>query len=211
MKNKLLITGILIYSLLSGNLTAYAATGGFTVYPSRTHDGNKSWIITRAEPGKTAEESITLENLSDDIRQISIEVKEAKNENGKFTPVDGPLENIGNWISVPQTSYLLEPRQKVTIPVSITVPAGIPNDNYNAAIFAVQKEKNANGLNIVTQIGVRVYLDVSGNGAGFISVFNSPAYKGSFFFILSLMGVSASLIYFLINFNETKKYGKRQA
>lgn len=211
MNKKLLISGILIYSLLCGNLTAYASAGGFTVYPSRTHDGNKSWIITRAEPGNVVEESITLENLSDESRQISIEVKEAKTENGKFSPIDGSFKNIGAWIAVPQNSYLLEPHQKVTIPVSIAVPARTPQDSYNAAIFAVQKEKNSDGLNIVTQIGVRIYLDVSNDGAGLISVFNSPAYKGSFFFILSLMGASASLIYFLINFIEIKKYGKRQA
>ena len=211
MANKTLITGILIYSLLCGNLTAYAAAGGFTAYPSRTHDGNKSWIITRAEPGKTAEESITLENLSDEIRQISLEVKEARTENGKFTPISGQFENIGNWISVPQDSYILEPHRKMIIPVSIAVPADTPDDSYNAAIFAVQKEKNDNGLNIVTRIGVRVYLNVSNDGAGFINIFNSPAYKGSFFFVLSLMGASASLVYFLINFIETRKYGKRQA
>jgi hypothetical protein len=212
MMKKMLITGILIISAISGAVTAYASEGTFTVYPSHTHNGNRSWIIRQAAPGAEIQESLTLENLSDESQQISIQINEARTENDKFIPVTGqPYENIGNWIRLPQASYALAPREKMVIPFTISVPGTSDRQRYNAAIFAVKTEKNAGGVNIVTQIGVRIYLDVTPGNIGFSDVFNTYGFKNSFFFLLSMAGVFASVLYYLINHFETRKHARQQA
>ena len=212
MINKLLITGILVFTALCGNTAAYASTGTFTVYPSHTHNGNRNWIIRQSSPGATIEESLTLENLSDKTEQISIIVDEARAEKDKFIPLtDRPYENIGNWISLPQNSYSLAPHEKIKIPFTIAIPGQVGQRQYDAAIFAVKKEKGENGIVVVTQIGVRLYLDVTPAGTGFADVFNTSGFKNSFFFLLSLAGVAASVIYYLINHLETKNHEQRQA
>jgi hypothetical protein len=212
MIKKPLIIAILTFTVLSGYTVAYASTGTFTIYPSHTHNGNRNWIIRQASPGNTIEESLTLENLSGRPQQISIELKEAREENGKFTPVnDGPYENIGNWIKLPGTLYTLAPYEKVKIPFELAVPDNTGPRGYDAAVFAVKKDINENGIDIVTQIGVRVYLDVVPGNSGLTDIFSAYGFKNSLFFLLSMAGVSASVLYYLINHFETKKHGQRQA
>lgn len=212
MIKKLLITGILIISAVSGAATAYASEGSFTVYPSHTHNGNRSWIIRQAAPGASVQESLTLENLSDKYQTISIEIKEARAENNNFIPITGqPYENIGNWINLPQTYYALAPGEKKIIPFTIAIPETSGEQKLNAAIFAVKKEKNAGGVNIVTQIGVRIYLDVTPGAAGYTDIFNSYGFKNSFFFLLSAAGLFASVLFYLINHFETRKHARQQA
>ncbi len=212
MKIKILIIVAAVYAILAGNVLAYANTGDFTVYPSYTHNGSKSWIIRSSAPGSTVDEMLTLENLSADKQLITLNVKEAQTKDDKFIPlINEPYKNIGYWISLPQNSYLLSPHEKVKIPVKITIPDKTSVQQYTGVIFASKEDKTNANLNIITQIGVRVYLNVTADGAGFASIFNSPAYKSSFFFFLSLAGLSASIVYYLINHLETRKYEKKQA
>ena len=103
-KNPLII-GIIVFTALSGAATAYASAGSFTVYPSHTHNGNRNWIIRSSAPGNTVEESLTLENLSYETQKLTIEVKEAREVNGNFTPITAQsYKKIGNWIRLPRTS-----------------------------------------------------------------------------------------------------------
>jgi len=207
MTKKLLITGSLIYSILLHAAPACAASGDFTIYPSYTHSGSKSWIIREAAPGSTATEYLTLENLSGENQEVQVNIKEAYAEKGKFITLENDsFENIGNWIGSPQNSYLLSPHEKIKIPVRMDIPEDAATGQYTAAVFAAQKKAvPGENLNIVTQIGTRIYLNVTHEGPGLASVIDAPEYKTSFFFILSLAGLLGSVAYYLINHHETGK------
>jgi hypothetical protein len=201
----------IMLAALTGVTAACANTNGdFTIYPSYEHDGNKSWIIRDVSPNRVIEEYLTLENLSDRRLDINLFVREAKEENGKFIAATTPdFKDIGLWISTDALSYTLEPHRKITVPVTISIPAEAEQGQYVAAIFASKKDAAGPALNIVTQIGVRVYLSVVPSSYGFTDIFTAQGYKSSFLTWLSAFGLLASIFHYLITRGETKSYAKQ--
>lgn len=210
MKKKLLTTCAILLAVITGATMSYADAGGdFTLYPSQTHNGNKNWIIRNAASGSVIEESLSLENLSDKRLEISLLVREAVEENGNFTTTDShEFENIGSWINPEANSYTLEPHKKIDVPVMISIPADAEKGKYTAAIFASKKDAAGSSLNIVTQIGVRVYLTVSPAANGYANIFGTQEYGKFILLGLSALGLFASILNYLINSKE-KKYADK--
>lgn len=215
MKKTSLIIGTMISSLVLGTMVAHASDdqfGKFTVHPSYTHQGNKSWIIQDIANGSSVKDSLTLENLSDQEQKISLIVREATNEKGKFTPVESEkYTGLGLWTKLSENQVTLAPREKKKIPFEISVPENSFEKEYNGVIYALKEDSNDQNIKIVTRIGVRIYIHVVAPSTLQTNIFNSSLYKSSFFFILSLIGLTASIGYNLIHIIENKKYAKKNA
>lgn len=218
-----ILTSAIVYASdasAAANMNPAAATtrpagsteGTFTIHPSFMHGDNKAWIIQQTSPEQTINDFVTLENLSGQKENISLIVREAKNVDANFIPIDDPnMQNIGLWTSIPQTSYTVGAHEKVKIPISINIPKGVPSKEYTGVIFAVKEEQGNQNIKTITRIGVRMYIKVSSPSFFQNNFFSSYSYKNSLFFILSLFGLIAAIFYNLINFIENKKYAKNHS
>jgi len=198
-----ILTAVVCGVSLFANISLADVGGDFTIYPSYAHDGNRNWIITSAAPGSTVDESLVLENLSDRHQEINLLVRTASAKNGQFiAETSAPTDGAGTWITTDGDSYSLDPFQKITVPLEITVPRDAAQKQYTAAVFASKKDPAGQSLNIVTQIGVRVYLNVTPDAYLYTNVFTAPGYKNAFFLVISSLGLSGSILYYVISRKE---------
>jgi hypothetical protein len=209
---QLAVLALAIQTTMLAAAPAYAFGGDYTVYPSYTHNGNKSWIITDIAGGRTTTEFINLENLSDKNETVKLEFLEATNTDNKFIPVESAkYKNLGTWITMEINTYTLAPRQKIQVPVTISVPEKTTIGEYDGVIYANREEISAQNIRLVTRLGIRMYINVtSGNVLG-ADIFNSTGYKGALFLTLSSVALAGSLFYNVIHYLENKKYGTHHA
>jgi hypothetical protein len=214
MENKTLKLILITLALAFGALPMHAlAAGDFTIYPAYAHEGNKSWIITGAAQGESATEYVMLENLSGEKQKISLVFKEASPQKDNFVISENPnFKTMGNWISFNKEPYILAPGEKIKIPVEIAIPETVKADKYYGAIFAVKEAADTNNKNleIVTRIGVRIYLDVTPKIDGLASILQGGETQSMFFLWLSAFGLLASIFYNVILHRENKNYAKKQ-
>lgn len=212
MKRLLSTIGLSALLMLLNITPALAATGDFTIYPSYFHGESKSWLLLDLEQGETITESITLENLTEKPQTLELKVVEATGKNGSFSLIENQeFKHLGNWTTLSQTNVQLDPYEKQKIPVEIIIPKNAEKMNYKASILASKTETNAQNINVTTRIGVRMYMDIHEPHALGTNIFNSSAYTGTVFFILSLMGVIGACMYNIIHYTEQRKYAKTQA
>ena len=72
--------------------------------------------------------------------------------------------NAAKWFHFDKTSYQLQPHQTVSIPYTITVPAGTGPGGYYSVIFAEAQPQAATGSGVTVRkrVGTIVYLRVNG-------------------------------------------------
>ncbi len=205
------ICAIISISLLIGVSTALAenSNGTFTVYPSYMHDGNDQWLILNTTPGEQITDYVTIENLTSEKQTISLQTKSANKTEEGYIINDEPSEtDFISWIKFQKNEYTLQPFQKIKVPITITVPHSAQIKKYSGAILGSQSVKNENGLNIVTRIGTRLYLNVnkpavtSATNVGKTNIF-SPQ---SIYFFLSIFALIAGTFYITINYLDQKKH-----
>jgi len=214
MKKIVTTIGLVTLLALMGSTAAYAETGDFTVYPTYMHGDNKNWILLDAHQGTTHNDFITVENLTDEPQTIQLQVKEAKEENGTYLPIeDKEYEAVGLWTELSEKTLTLMPFEKRTVETTIKIPENAEKKEHMATILASKSETNAENIKITTRIGVRMYVSVDDNPLLQANIFNTPLYKNTFFFILSFIGVLATIFYNFIHYleNNKNKYEKKHA
>jgi len=190
---------------------ATASSGNFTIYPTYMHGNNDSWIILDAESGKKTTDAITLENLTNQKQTIYLEAKDATPTKDSFVINDQPASQVSSqWISFPQSEYTLEPKQKVQVPIEISVPQNIERKEYTNAILASQNNPGEN-VNIVTRIGIRTYINVIPPSTLQASTLNSLFSISDIYWFLSVFALAAAAFYTVINYLDHKKYAKNHA
>ena len=151
---------IIFLALIISNI-AICNENTFTIYPQNPGTENKNWIKKSVNPGKEINEKLILENSSNEAISLKLEVREFTAEK-EFKIIESETyKNIGNWIKLNETRVSLEPGEKKVVKASISPPENTETKEYHAVILA-SEEKNDNGtINIVTRIGVRIYLNVT--------------------------------------------------
>lgn len=224
MKKLLLTTGLIISLLTLTAGTAAASenensVGNFTIHPTYMHGENDSWIILDAYQNSTLRDYITLENLSEETRTISLNATDAEESGNSYIIKDAQKsEGLVSWIKFEKTEYTLEPRQKIRVPFEITIPASAEINKYSGAILASQSGRSDGNLTIVTRIGVRLYLNVVAPGAHLsntisqLSTVNAPFGAGSFtanlYFFLTSLALAAAVVYTINGQLNKRKYAK---
>lgn len=150
------------FNTIALSATADAPSGNFTIYPTYKHGDNSGWIILDVMPGQTVKDSVTLENLSNQTREIRIEYSEAEEQGEKFIPLDtDEYKNIGLWTDIKKTTYTLAPREKLLVPVEFRIPRNADLNNYTGAVYAVEEFTNVQNIKVAVRIGVRTYINVT--------------------------------------------------
>lgn len=210
------ICTIISLSLLIGINTTLAenSNGTFTVYPSYMHDGNNQWLILNAFPGDHIKDYVTIENLTAEKQTISLQANTAnQTEKGYIINEKTNESDFSSWIIFEKNEYTLEPFQKIKAPMEITVPDSAQIKKYSGAILGSRSIKNENGLNIVTRIGTRLYLNVTEPSvATTVNTLTANIFSPqSIYFFLSLFALIAGSFYITINHLDQKKHENKNA
>jgi len=80
-----------------------------------------------------------------------------------FGPGTGTLD-ASRWVTLPARTFHIEPSATLTVPYSITVPAGIGGGGYYAVMFfeSLPKAVVSSGVASRQRVGIVVYLRVNG-------------------------------------------------
>lgn len=184
--------------------------GRFTLYPSYEHQGNKNWIIHKAQPGIEIHDFVTLENLSTENQKVTLLFREASADGENFSVNEYMhYENLGFWIKIPKSSYMLAPLEKMKIPVSLIIPKDTPLNTYHGVLYAAGSELHAN-TQILSRIGVRFYITVAEPDFLQNNIFNNPFHKNLFFFFISFAVMAGAIFYNVLSFPEKKKSVKNR-
>ncbi len=143
--------GVIFSTLFSVNFASAATentTPVFTVYPSYTHQGNKSWLIYDVNPGDTVKDYLTLENFSKFPVKLKVYYEEGE---GK----------LGSFITLPETFVDLAPEEKKRIDFLYTLPKNFSEGNYTGVFYAEPVSESTSAISVKTRIGVRTFINVS--------------------------------------------------
>jgi hypothetical protein len=193
--------------LLTTFVTEAKSIGDFTIYPTYKHNDNSVWIIRENKPGDRVEDSVTVENLTSEQITIDLFIKEGEEKESFIIHEDREFRNIGDWIELKTTNIELKPFEKIKVPVNILIPSETETGEYIGVILAAKSKVNDEGINVVTRIGVRVYLTVTDNPSinnYQTNIFAVSPFSSALFMILSVVGFSGSIILNLITVKESR-------
>lgn len=157
---------------------AFADSASYTIAPAHPMD-NASWLVYQIKPGDSLQDEVIVKNLSD--KTITLSLYPADKEE-QVTPQgsqetqgfalkskESISETIGKWVTISKPSVTLAPKSEEKIGVTLTVPSGTTEKEYQGGILAELfpetvasvPGKSTNSISVGTRVGVRMYATVS--------------------------------------------------
>lgn len=134
----------------------------FTMYPSYTHQGNKSWLIYDVKAGDTVKDYLTLENFSNFPVKLKVYFVEGEEKDSEIvTKQKGDFNNVGALISPGESFVDLNPGEKRKLEFTYSLPKEFKAGKYVGVFYAEPVNEGAETVSITTRIGVRTYINVS--------------------------------------------------
>ena len=131
--------------------------------------GNRPNLSYEVAAGAEVQDQVTLFNLSNVPLTFRLYATDAfNNKDGTFDllPADKKPADVGTWVTLPQDSITLDPRQQATMPITVKVPVTArPGDHAGAVLASSQAEGTGPDGKIITldrRTGSRVYIRVAG-------------------------------------------------
>lgn len=159
--------------------TALALTGGGVgIRPATPRppaaEPHPSWFIYEVDPGTVIQDAVHINNTRDDSVVVKLEGLDALlTLDGAFGLTDDESTNkdIGTWIELSEKEFTILPRTEKTVPFTVTVPPEAEVGDHMGGIViyksAATPDKTIKSggatVNIVTRVGVRMYLTVKGD------------------------------------------------
>lgn len=159
--------------LLSGLATipAHAETESeeivFSLTPAETEDHPDDRVSIRAEidPGASYSDSVTLNNYTEQPVTFHLTAADGMtSESGAFDVLspDAASEGAGTWFELEQETITVAAEDEATVDFTVTVPDNATPGDHPAGITASLAEQ-AEELNVVSRVGVRTHLRVTGD------------------------------------------------
>lgn len=134
------------------------------------NSGTRPYLAYSVAPGDTLTDKVTVYNFGNVPLTLNIYGVDAfNNVDGKFDirPASTPPTDAGAWIQLDQNLVTVLPREQITIPVSITIPAdATPGDHVGAVVAGVSAQgQGSDGqvINLERRTGTRLYIRVAGD------------------------------------------------
>ncbi|CAN5316886.1 hypothetical protein BH23ACT9_BH23ACT9_05890 [soil metagenome] len=160
--------------LLSGVLPAAAQDGedrlpglGMRLLevPATSADDPRAniYITDHVEPGTTIERRIAVSNGTDESLPVELYGTAATVEDG-WVVQDGEAGNeLAEWISVDPDELVLDAGEVREVTARIEVPPDATGgERYAAVLAATRADEEGDGVQIISRVGIRVYLSVGG-------------------------------------------------
>lgn len=131
--------------------------------------GKRSLLSYVADPGTVIHDAVTLYNLSNVPMRFRVYATDGINGlGGNFDLLAGNLapSDVGSWVRLEQEMVDVQPRQQVTMPVTIVIPADATPGDHSGAILASSAAQSTNADGAVVTVdrrtGARLNLRVNG-------------------------------------------------
>ncbi|MEI8238381.1 MAG: hypothetical protein WCI22_03090 [Actinomycetota bacterium] len=130
---------------------------------------NRPNLSYSAETGGVIHDKVTLINYGNVPLAFKVYATDAfNNDQGNFDilPAQQKPVDVGSWVSIPQTVFVVPARKQFTIPVTITIPKGATFGDHAGAIVASNQSIGVGPTGQAVQVdrrtGTRLYLRVNG-------------------------------------------------
>ena len=154
--------------------------GAFTVSPAPAKDRavtEKGYFVYRLEPGGSARGSVLLRNTGGEpiaVELAAVDAETAQTGGSAFAPVDAEPAAVARWLSLPERSVTLRPREEKRVGFSLRVPESIEPGHHLAGIAAYVPSTRKGGaaergegqagasVSVQTRYVIAVQVDVPG-------------------------------------------------
>lgn len=162
-----IITGALCVAALLISQTV-SASGTYGLSPANPTGGQSSWLVHDIGQGQILKDQVIVVNNGDDVTSYSLYTVDAKvSPEGAFLPgnEDSPKKEIASWLSLAKNTVTLQPGEKKSVDVTITIPKDQAIGKYAGAVMmqesaSVIASTGGAGATIATRVGLRAYIDV---------------------------------------------------
>jgi hypothetical protein len=169
---------VLLLTLLTAALSAALANtpahaadnGSWSVFPAASQLGGRPYFYLSADPGTTISDKVTVTNKTAKPLSFRLYGADAYNteRDGGFAvrSVKEKQSGVGAWVRPGLDRVTVPPHGAVTVPFTLTVPAGaMPGDHPGALVALDERVEKAKGdvaVGVQWAVGARVYLRVTG-------------------------------------------------
>jgi len=158
------LIGALFFAVIIVSPTAMAADDihdSIALTPTSKHYGVKA--------GDHVSDSLTVINPGNTTYTFKVFARPYYVKNGSYEPVFSQENDYADgyrWLSLPLTSYRIEPGQKINVPFDMYVSQGARSGGHYAAIFAEAQGELAAGQSGIANnksVGMLMYINVEGS------------------------------------------------
>lgn len=125
------------------------------------------YIVDNVAPGASISRQIAVSNGDAVAARVLLYPDAASIQNGSFSALAGEAANeLTTWMTMSPSSATIPAGQTIPVTVTITVPADASaGERYAAALAELPPAQSASGgIQLISRVGIRVYLSVSNGG-----------------------------------------------
>ncbi|WP_329117090.1 WxL protein peptidoglycan domain-containing protein [Streptomyces sp. NBC_01465] len=172
---KLYVLLLTVFSLLAAavctSTPAQAAdNGSWSVFPAASKVGARPYFYLSADPGTTITDKVVVTNKTAQPLTFRLYGADAYNteRDGGFAvrSLKEKQTGVGAWVRTGQDRVTVPPHGALTVPFTLSVPAGaMPGDHPGALVALDERVDKAKGdvaVGVQWAVGARVYLRVTG-------------------------------------------------
>jgi hypothetical protein len=124
------------------------------------------YIIDHLNPGADISRNFQVSNTGRNKITLSLYPAAASVSGGTFTFAAGHTQNeMTTWVHLNKPAVTLAPHTTATVTATVDVPKDATSGNDNGVIWAEQDAKGPGNVNLVSRVGIRMYLNIGPGGA----------------------------------------------
>ncbi|MBU1018569.1 DUF916 domain-containing protein [Patescibacteria group bacterium] len=166
------LLAVLLLLILSTQTVWAQANMGVMPTTRPANQEAKVWFIYENAPGDIIEDTVVISNSAAFAQTVELSAVDATQASGggfALETVDREKDTIGKWVKFEEKVITIEPGEKVEYPFILEIPEDTPPGDYAGGIIigpheSPEEETNANasGIVAVINVGVRIYISVTG-------------------------------------------------
>jgi len=124
------------------------------------------YIIDHLNPGADISRNFQVSNTGSNTITLSLYPAAAAVSGGTFKFAAGHTQNeMTTWVHLNKPAVTLAPHTTATVTATVDVPKDATSGNDNGVIWAEQDAKGPGNVNLVSRVGIRMYLNIGPGGA----------------------------------------------
>lgn len=121
-------------------------------------------INVTLSPGKTYTQPVAIENLSDSPLPLRAALSDfmTGGEEGGYVFADSKSNPLLSWIKLNETEFILNPKEKKELQMTVTTPKSIPVGGYYGVLFfePVTQDHQSTATHVNTKVGVLMLANI---------------------------------------------------
>lgn len=123
------------------------------------------YIVDHVAPGATFSRRLVIANNTPHTLEVATSVSGASVEDGAFSfEPSGSADDLAEWVSLSRPALALEPGTRAVLRATVAVPEDAAAGERYGVIWAATQSPGAGGVEVVSRVGIRIYLSVGAGG-----------------------------------------------